>query len=84
MEMPGEQMPFELPMTLGHENTGWVAELGAGVSGLEVGEPVAVYLAWGCGRCDRCRRGMARARMLDVPGHERRRRRTGRPGGQHQ
>ena len=30
--------------------------LGAGVEGLEVGEPVAVYGPWGCGRCSACRR----------------------------
>lgn len=51
-------MPFELPFTLGHENAGWVHALGAGVTGVEVGEPVAVYGPWGCGRCVRCRRGM--------------------------
>jgi propanol-preferring alcohol dehydrogenase len=46
------------PFTLGHENAGWVDAVGAGVSGLEVGEPVAVYGSWGCGRCHRCRQGM--------------------------
>jgi len=51
-------LPYELPFTLGHENAGWVHALGAGVTGLEVGESVAVYGPWGCGRCDRCRRGM--------------------------
>jgi len=46
------------PFTLGHENAGWVDAVGAGVEGLEVGEPVAVYGSWGCGRCRRCRLGM--------------------------
>lgn len=54
-------LPFEPPFTLGHENTGRVHALGEGVSqgvgGLEVGQPVAVYGAWGCGRCHRCRLG---------------------------
>ncbi len=54
---PG-MMPYALPFTLGHENAGWVHQIGAGVTGVEVGEPVAVYGPWGCGRCDRCRRGM--------------------------
>jgi alcohol dehydrogenase, propanol-preferring len=49
-------MPWELPFTLGHENAGWVEAVGAGVHGLEIGEPVAVYGA--CGRCHRCRQGM--------------------------
>ncbi len=55
MEWPEGAMPFTLPFTLGHENAGWVEALGAGVSGLEPGEPVAVYGPWGCGRCVPCR-----------------------------
>ena len=51
-------MPFELPFTLGHENAGWVHVLGDGATGFEIGEPVAVYGPWGCGRCARCRVGM--------------------------
>ncbi|MEU8167531.1 NAD(P)-dependent alcohol dehydrogenase [Micromonospora sp. NPDC049004] len=45
------------PFTLGHENAGWVHALGAGVTGLEIGQPVAVYGPWGCGICARCRVG---------------------------
>jgi alcohol dehydrogenase, propanol-preferring len=51
-----EPRAWPLPMTLGHENTGWIEKLGAGVGGWEVGEPVAVYGPWGCGRCRQCRR----------------------------
>ncbi|HEY3486278.1 MAG TPA: alcohol dehydrogenase catalytic domain-containing protein, partial [Ilumatobacteraceae bacterium] len=51
-------LPAVLPFTLGHENAGWVHALGAGVEGLEVGQPVAVYGPWGCGRCHRCRQGL--------------------------
>lgn len=51
-------MPWPLPFTLGHENAGWVHALGPGVTGVEVGEPVAVYGPWGCGRCSRCARGL--------------------------
>ena len=51
-------LPWKLPFTLGHENAGWVHSLGAGVAGLEVGQPVAVYGAWGCGACPRCRLGV--------------------------
>ncbi len=56
MEWPEGQLDVEPPFTLGHENAGWVEALGAGVEGLEVGEPVAVYGPWGCGRCRACRR----------------------------
>lgn len=51
-------MPWNPPFTLGHENAGWVHTIGDGVSGLRVGEPVAVYGPWGCGRCKRCQVGM--------------------------
>ena len=55
MEWPPGTMGFDPPFTLGHENAGWVEALGAGVEGLELGEPVAVYGPWGCGRCRACR-----------------------------
>jgi alcohol dehydrogenase, propanol-preferring len=55
MEWPPGAVPGELPFTLGHENAGWVEALGAGVDGFEIGEPVAVYGPWGCGRCRACR-----------------------------
>jgi propanol-preferring alcohol dehydrogenase len=57
MDWPAGELPFDPPFTLGHENAGWVHELGAGVTGVRVGEPVAVHGAWGCGRCPRCRAG---------------------------
>ena len=46
-------LPFDPPFTLGHENAGWVEQLGAGVRGLDVGQPVVVYGPWGCGRVPR-------------------------------
>jgi len=54
---PG-MLPWEPPFTLGHENAGWVDQVGAGVTGLEPGLPVAVVGAWGCGRCAHCRAGL--------------------------
>jgi alcohol dehydrogenase, propanol-preferring len=50
-------LPYRLPFTLGHENTGTVEAVGPGVRHLDVGEPVAVYGPWGCGRCWRCHQG---------------------------
>lgn len=55
--VPG-MLPWGPPFTLGHENAGWVDALGPGVQGLAVGDPVAVYGPWGCGRCRRCLLGM--------------------------
>jgi propanol-preferring alcohol dehydrogenase len=43
-----------LPLTLGHENAGRVAAIGAGVGTLRDGDPVAVYGGWGCGACSLC------------------------------
>lgn len=42
------------PITLGHENAGVVAALGAGVKSVHDGDPVVVYGGWGCRRCDFC------------------------------
>jgi alcohol dehydrogenase, propanol-preferring len=59
----------EKPMTLGHENAGWIEAFGPGTlptPGLEVGAPVAVYGAWGCGACKNCRRGMENYCLVNV------------------
>ena len=48
---------FALPMTLGHENAGWVEAIGPGVKGWHHGDAVAVYGIVGCGRCFACLRG---------------------------
>jgi len=55
MDWPEGTMDFELPFTLGHENAGWVEATGDGVTGLDHGDPVAVYGPWGCGTCRACR-----------------------------
>lgn len=57
MSMPADALRFPLPLTLGHEGAGTVAALGAGVTGVAEGEPVAVYGPWGCGRCHACSEG---------------------------
>jgi propanol-preferring alcohol dehydrogenase len=53
------EQSYPLPLTLGHEGAGVVHEIGEGVdSTLKVGDAVAVYGPWGCGRCLNCSRGM--------------------------
>jgi alcohol dehydrogenase, propanol-preferring len=47
-------LPKALPWVMGHENAGTVAELGAGVSGIQVGDRVVVFGGWGCGMCRLC------------------------------
>lgn len=57
MGLPADQYTFGLPLTLGHEGVGTVEELGAGASGVDIGDIVAVYGPWGCGHCVPCSRG---------------------------
>ncbi|HEX5292878.1 MAG TPA: NAD(P)-dependent alcohol dehydrogenase [Streptosporangiaceae bacterium] len=57
MSLPAGVLRYELPLTLGHEGAGTVAALGAGVSGWQLGDAVAVYGAWGCGNCGACAAG---------------------------
>lgn len=58
MGMTREQLGFDLPLTLGHEGVGVVEELGPGAdASIEIGEAVAVYGPWGCGRCRNCAEG---------------------------
>lgn len=50
--------PLQPPFVAGHEATGEIVELGAGVSDLKIGDRVGVF--WnqkGCGRCDACQAG---------------------------
>jgi NAD+-dependent secondary alcohol dehydrogenase Adh1 len=47
----------ELPYTLGHENAGWVEEVGDGVRSVARGDPVIVHPVMTCGDCVGCRRG---------------------------
>lgn len=44
--------------TLGHENAGWIAECGPGVTGFREGDGVAIYGPWGCGHCHACQCSM--------------------------
>ena len=53
-----EDLGFKPPFTLGHENAGWIAQLGEGVTGFKEGDAVAVYGPWGCGRCHSCQLSM--------------------------
>ncbi|MBW9210356.1 NAD(P)-dependent alcohol dehydrogenase [Mumia sp. zg.B53] len=57
MSLPAEAYTFGLPLTLGHEGAGTVDALGEGVTNVALGDSVAVYGPWGCGRCHACSRG---------------------------
>lgn len=47
------------PQVLGHEFSGTIEQLGAGVTQLRVGDRVAVQPSYSCGSCPRCRDGLA-------------------------
>jgi NAD+-dependent secondary alcohol dehydrogenase Adh1 len=47
----------DLPYVLGHENAGWVEEVGASVRGFERGDPVVIQPALSDGLCLSCMRG---------------------------
>lgn len=50
--------PMRFPVTLGHEETGEIVELGEGVAGWSVGQRVVSETARHvCGRCQQCREG---------------------------
>jgi NAD+-dependent secondary alcohol dehydrogenase Adh1 len=46
-----------LPYTIGHENAGWVHEIGAGVTNVAVGDTVILHPTPTCGLCRACRAG---------------------------
>ncbi|MEC0230677.1 zinc-binding alcohol dehydrogenase family protein [Paenibacillus alba] len=53
----GNQPFFSYPRVLGHELSGYVEEIGEGVSGLNAGDLVSVVPYMHCGTCIACRNG---------------------------
>ncbi len=52
-----EKSGVTLPYTPGHENAGWVHEIGSAVTNVEVGDTVIVHPYISCGLCLPCRVG---------------------------
>lgn len=50
-------LPYDLPLTLGHEVAGRVVAVGEDADGWLVGEAGVVHGVWSCGDCHSCRRG---------------------------
>ncbi|MFC6155517.1 NAD(P)-dependent alcohol dehydrogenase [Kribbella sp. NPDC058693] len=46
-----------LPYTIGHENAGWVHEIGSAVTNVKVGDTVILHPTPTCGLCHACRAG---------------------------
>ncbi len=52
-----EAMSPTLPYTIGHENAGWVHEVGSAVTNVAVGDTVILHPTPTCGLCRACRAG---------------------------
>lgn len=52
-----EKSGVGLPYTIGHENAGWVREVGSAVSNVAPGDPVILHPLATCGLCRACRAG---------------------------
>ncbi|MGQ4419634.1 NAD(P)-dependent alcohol dehydrogenase [Streptomyces sp. SAS_269] len=52
-----EKSGVALPYTIGHENAGWVAEVGQAVTNVKIGDPVILHPLVTCGLCRACRAG---------------------------
>jgi NAD+-dependent secondary alcohol dehydrogenase Adh1 len=52
-----EKVHTPLPYVLGHENAGWVHEVGSAVSNVAVGDTVILHPTPTCGLCHACRAG---------------------------
>jgi NAD+-dependent secondary alcohol dehydrogenase Adh1 len=52
-----EAMNPTLPYTIGHENAGWVHEVGSAVTNVKVGDTVILHPSPTCGLCRACRAG---------------------------
>lgn len=62
----------KMPLICGHEFSGHIVEIGAGVEGFAEGELMAVPPLIACGRCDQCQRGQySRCRDYDYFGSRR-------------
>ncbi|MGW6195661.1 NAD(P)-dependent alcohol dehydrogenase [Kribbella sp. NPDC055110] len=46
-----------LPYTIGHENAGWVHEIGSAVTNVQIGDTVILHPTPTCGLCHACRAG---------------------------
>jgi NAD+-dependent secondary alcohol dehydrogenase Adh1 len=52
-----DRMHPTLPYTIGHENAGWVHEIGSAVTNVAVGDTVILHPTPTCGLCRACRAG---------------------------
>ncbi|MEI8199623.1 MAG: alcohol dehydrogenase catalytic domain-containing protein [Eubacteriales bacterium] len=64
IELYDGSMPYykqglsKMPITIGHEWSGTISQIGKNVKGLQVGDLVVGDISIGCGKCRNCLRGM--------------------------
>lgn len=64
IELYDGSMPYykqglsKMPITIGHEWSGIIAQTGKNVKGLEIGDLVVGDISIGCGKCSNCLKGM--------------------------
>jgi len=51
------RVPVPIPMIMGHEGAGEVADVGKGVGHVKAGDKVGLNPLWGCGQCVHCLNG---------------------------
>jgi threonine dehydrogenase-like Zn-dependent dehydrogenase len=51
------RVPVPIPLIMGHEGAGVIAELGDGVEHVKEGDKVGLNPLWGCGQCVNCLNG---------------------------
>jgi len=51
------RVPVPIPMIMGHEGAGVIAEVGEGVKHVKEGDKVGLNPLWGCGQCVNCLNG---------------------------
>jgi NADPH:quinone reductase-like Zn-dependent oxidoreductase len=65
----GDGRNATLPLVLGVDPTGFISEVGPGVRGRSVGQPVAVRSPVPCGTCERCQAGKGCKQSIHIGVH---------------
>jgi len=67
----GHHPMMKWPLIMGHEASGIIAGLGAGVEGVKIGDPVAIEPFFPCKKCTACLRGKYNLCVdLKITGHQ--------------
>jgi S-(hydroxymethyl)glutathione dehydrogenase/alcohol dehydrogenase len=62
----GELIP-QVPIVAGHESSGYIEEIGEGVTSVNPGDPVVIALVANCGHCHHCLTGLPHLCQFEWP-----------------